>query len=508
MELSVQTAVAAIALFGKSLTFYSQAAPPLDSADARLWSEDLAYLSYEMPAQHANLFHTMRREQFDSALASIRERLPALSRAQVIVELERLAALVGDGHTNVSPWRDTVVAFHTLPITVYKFQGGYYVRAAAQPYASLLGARVVRIGGVPMDSAAALVAPLVGRDNAMGPWMYGPLLLVMPEVLQALGMSTDPMAAEWTFATGQGARTVTLRASAPFPNYSGDADKEWDSRPGWVDLRDKAPTPLWLSRTGDTYWFSWIPEGRILYCQLNEVQQRGGETIEGFFARALAAADSLGAERFVLDLRLNGGGNGYYNRAIVRALVRSRYDAPGRLFVITSRRTFSAAEMLIDALESWSNPIFVGEPAASRGNTYGDSKKLVTPNSKVTLRVSTLYWQFWDPRDTRPWIAPQIAADLTAEAYAAGRDPALEAIAHYVPQPPLTERLKPLLVAGDSAGAWQAIEAFKANPVNAWQVPADSLESVDQTLQAEGNKDAAALGERLRSRLPPPAYGR
>ena len=157
--------------------------------------------------------------------------------------------------------------------------------------------------------------------------------------------------------------------------------------------------------------------------------------------------------------------------------------------------------MLIDALENWSNPIFVGEPAASRGNVYGDSKKLVLPNSKVTLRVSTLYWQFWDPRDTRPWIAPQIAAPLTVEAYAAGRDPALEAIAHYVPQPPLTERLKPLLVAGDSAAAWQAVEAFRANPVNAWQVPADSLDAVDQTLQAEGNKDAAALAERLRSRL-------
>ena len=66
--------------------------------------------------------------------------------------------------------------------------------------------------------------------------------------------------------------------------------------------------------------------------------------------------------RFVLDLRRNGGGNGVYNRAIVRALLRSRFDAPEQLFVITGRRTFSAAQMLPTELETRSNPIIVGEP--------------------------------------------------------------------------------------------------------------------------------------------------
>jgi hypothetical protein len=72
-------------------------------------------------------------------------------------------------------------------------------------------------------------------------------------------------------------------------------------------------------------------------------------------------------------LRHNGGGNGDLNRAIVRALLRSRFDERGRLFVITSRRTFSAAQMLICDLEKWTFPISVGEPPASRSNHYGDS---------------------------------------------------------------------------------------------------------------------------------------
>jgi hypothetical protein len=130
----------------------------------------------------------------------------------------------------------------------------------------------------------------------------------------------------------------------------------------------------------------------------------------------------------VLDLRHNGGGDGDRNRAIVRALLRSRFDERGRLFVITGRRTFSAAQMLICDLERWTSPIFVGEPSASRANHYGDSALLVLPNQRVTLRVSTLWWQ-WDPRDARPWIAVDLAAPLTVDTYRTGRDPALEAIA-------------------------------------------------------------------------------
>lgn len=399
-----------------------------DAAELRHRNEDLDVLAREMPAAHANLFHTLGRQQFDDAIADIRRRLPRLARHQVIVELIRLAAAIGDGHTSVSPWRDPV-GFHTLPVSLYRFADGYYVRAATREQATLLGTRVTHVGGIPIDSAEKLIAPLIGRDNDMGVLMYAPILMVMPEVLHAVGLSGDPQRAELTVEVAGRPRTATLGSAGPFPDLSGRADKWWSAREGWVDLRDGAAEPLWLSRLTETYWFSYVPEGELLYCQLNEIQERG-ESLDAFFARALAAADSLNARRFVLDLRHNGGGNGDLNRAIVRALLRSRFDERGRLFVITSRRTFSAAQMLICDLEKWTFPIFVGEPSASRSNHYGDSALLVLPNQQITVRVSTLWWQ-WDPRDTRPWIAVNRAAPLTVDAYRTGRDPALEAIAAF-----------------------------------------------------------------------------
>jgi len=83
--------------------------------------------------------------------------------------------------------------------------------------------------------------------------------------------------------------------------------------------------------------------------------------------------------------------------------------------------------MLLNGLENWSDAVFVGEPSASRGNAYSDSKKIALPNSRLTVRVSSLYWQQSDPRDTRPYIDVGVPAALTFEDYAAGRDPALEA---------------------------------------------------------------------------------
>jgi len=476
-------------------------APLPDSAEVRRWGEDLDFLAREMPARHASLFHAMSRAQFDSALTRIRDRLPSLARHQAIVELQRLAAMVGDGHSNVSPWRDTVVAFHALPVAFYRFGDGYHIRAATREHAALLGARVIGVGGHSIATAESLVTPLIGRDNRIGVWMFAPWLLEMPEVLHAIGLSDGPDHAELDVEVNGVPKHVRLAATEPFPNWSGDTDKSWNARPGWVDLRDRSAPPLWLSRTGETYWFAHVPGEHILYCQLNMIQERG-EPLAGFFARALAAADSAGDQRFVLDLRLNSGGNGYYNRTIVRALVRSRFDERGRLFVITGRRTFSAAQMLISDLEKWTNPIFVGEPAASRGNAFGDSRRLVLPHHRVTVRVSTLWWQYWDTRDTRPWIAPDIAAPLTVEAYRAGRDPALVAVARFVPRPPLLERLRPLVAAGDSTAAWSTIESFRAEPTNAWLDPSDSLQELAAVFRGEGNGEAAARAERIEARLP------
>ena len=406
----------------------AQQPPTLDSTAVLQWRQDLAVLRTEMPAHHASLFHSMTRAQFDSALADIEQRLPHLARSQVIVELQRLAALIGDGHSSVGPWRDTATVFHELPVTFYSFEDGLRIRSATDEHADLLGGKAIALGGVPIDSALARVRPLVSRDNEMGVVARAPMLLAMTEVLYAIGLAPDAGHVTLTLDTPRGRREVTLAPAGLFPMLTGETDRTWMPRQGWVDARDAAPTPLWLSNPGDTYWYRYLPASRTLYLQLNAILQKPDDSLAVFLARAIHSADSAGAERLVLDLRLNGGGNGQWNRDILRSLIKSRYDAPGRLYVITGRRTFSAAQMLISELEDYADVIFVGEPSSSRGTHYGDSYRIILPNSHVTFRVSSLYWQLTDPRDDRPWIPVALPAPLTFSDYVAGRDPALEVI--------------------------------------------------------------------------------
>jgi hypothetical protein len=406
----------------------AQTSAPLDSGDVRRWREDLAFLRKEMPAHHANLFHDMTPVQFDSAMESIDARLPTMARHQVIVELQKLDAMVGDGHSSVGPWRDSVIAFHTLPIALYWFDDGIIVRAADSAHADLIGARVLAVNRVPVDSVAARLRPLISHDNEMGIRAFTPFFMVMPEILHATGVASDMQRVPVTFNLNGKIRTVVLAPSGLFPMMTGDADRSWVVRAGWIDARDKAPTPLWLADPTNIYWYRYLPEQRTLYMQINTIQQKSTDSLSAFMARAIATAESVGAGRFVLDLRLNGGGNGDFNKRIILPLIKSKYDAPGRLYVLTGRRTWSAAQMLTTELMKYTTAIFVGEPTASHGNHYGDSYRIVLPNSKVTVRVATLWHQYLDPRDKRMMIEPQVKAPLTFADYVAGRDPALLAV--------------------------------------------------------------------------------
>jgi len=148
----------------------------------------------------------------------------------------------------------------------------------------------------------------------------------------------------------------------------------------------------------------------------------------GFVMVVLSAAIKGIPAEIMEAARVDGAGEWNIFRRIMLPLIKSKYDVPGRLYVLTGRRTWSAAQMLVTELQKYTTAIFVGEPTASRGNAYGDSYRIVMPNSRVTVRVSTLWWQYLDPRDKRAMIEPQIKAPLTFADYVAGNDPALMAV--------------------------------------------------------------------------------
>ena len=475
-------------------------------ADAERWREDLRFMASEMPRRHRNLFHTMTRPQFEEAVRRLDRRIPTLARHQIIVEMARIAAMVGDGHTNVAPTRDPKIGFRAYPVRLYLFRDGLFVRAAASEWADVVGSRVLRIGRASADEAYRAVRDLIGRDNEMDAKFFAPHLLVMPEVLHALGLVDDMEDAPFLLEGPGGRRLVRLAPAGPADLMSPETDASWTPRPGWVDARDAGGrTPLWLQAPQDAYWFDHLPAENAVYVQYNQVaNKKDGETIEAFASRLFAFVDSHAVERLVLDLRLNRGGNGELNRPILLGLIRARtVDRPGRLFTLIGRSTWSAAQGLVNELEKYTNTVFVGEPSGGKVNSYGDSARITLPHSGITVRVSTLWWQ-GDERDRRPWTAPQVAADLTFEDYRAGRDPALEAALRYRPERSLAEALREAVLGGDAALASRRLAAWRADPVHAYADDAEAqVNRLGYALLSEGRLEPAVAVLRLNAQAFP-----
>ena len=71
-----------------SLSYCSSVTP----AEAAQLREDLRFFAEQAPRVHKNLYHSVTREQFDLAVNGLHERIPTLSRNQIVPEIMRMIA--------------------------------------------------------------------------------------------------------------------------------------------------------------------------------------------------------------------------------------------------------------------------------------------------------------------------------------------------------------------------------------------------------------------------------
>ena len=461
------------------------------------WREDLRTLSTQLPERHRDAYHSMSREQFEKAVAALDGRIGTLSRQQIILEMARIVAMVEDGHTNIAPTRDPKIAFHSFPVAMYWFDDGLYIRAASQRFASLAGAKVRRIGKLTAEQAYAALYPYIGHDNPQNARYFAPHWLAMPEVLQALGIGDSLDRVTLEVEQDGRIRTVELAEPGAADMMPPDTDMSFMPKPGWVDAR-QAPAPLWLQDAASKHRVAWLADEKILYVQLNQVNDEPQETLAQFGERVLRQAQTHPVDKLVLDLRLNRGGNGSLNPPFVAALIKAlQVDRPGHLFALIGRSTYSAAQFLANDLERYTQVIMVGEPTGGRPNSYGDSRKITLPNSGITVRASTLWWQV-DERDKRQWIAPQVSASMRFDDYRAGRDPALDAVRTYRPATPLGE-----LLGAPGGSVSQRYAQWKSQAVNRYADPSPELQRGAATLLAQKRHAEAIEACSLWSALAP-----
>jgi len=396
---------------GDSLPSPSAIPSPAATRDGR-WVQDLDYLSAELARLHANLFFRTPRADFERAVEDVRQAVPRLSDAEVVIGIMRIVALVGDAHTGVQVHD----RFHRLPVELTRLADGLYVTAVPPEQVSLLGARVVAFGERGVAEMEGEAAQLVGHENEAWLRVRLPDLLTTAEVVQFLAHEPDRVPL-WVDLASGGRVAVSLDPVARTPALVNFA------------TATGASVPLYRQRVGENYWMTALDGTRTLYVQYNRCQN-GPESFSAFADRVFRQLDGGAFDRLVVDVRNNSGGDSQVDDPLFAGLERRpAWRTPGRLFGLIGGETFSSGLWTADDLRK-QGATLVGSPTGGKPNSYGNVRTFLLSNSRLEVSYSTRFFTLAPGADP-PSLEPAVPVEVTIDDLRTGRDPVLEVALRY-----------------------------------------------------------------------------
>jgi hypothetical protein len=391
-------ALAARALFLAML--FASAAPAADRNGE--WRDDLRALATRLEEVHPRFRACGLSPELRAELASLESRVGTLTDAAIATEVQRILAAVGDGHTLLWPFGMKRGELLRLPLSLWWFDEGLYIVRAADR--ERVGRRVERIGSLPAGEVLERLRPWVSRDNEQQFRWAAPFYATVTDFLVAAGAISTREEATLTLDDGS---EVTLRAAAIDP-------RALELRLPPAGAPDGPDIPFRLTT---------LPDGAVLV-ELNAIEDGADRTLADF-GRDLGAALRT-ADRAILELRRNNGGEARKANEVLRSLIA--FDARGgRIAVLVGRMTFSAAQTLATRLDEWTGALFVGEPTGSRPNHLGNERNFTLPHSGLRGSIASGVNQPITANDMRDAIEPEVPVPSRAADFFAGRDPALDA---------------------------------------------------------------------------------
>jgi len=380
----------------------SQTASSITSSE---WQQDVAYFKEQLVKRHKNAFHHVTKTEFEKDMEQLYNDVPSLKDYEIIVRLMQITAEVGDGHTGVH----LPANFMRYPINMNWFEEDLYVIATAPSYRSVLGTKVSKIGNFTIDEVNKKLASVISQDeNKWYTMSTAPVYLMIPEILATLGIVDNYDHAPFVFLDSAGNEVkvdlIPRQASSSNP---------------WIPMT-KTP-PLFRQNINDPFWFTYLEDINAVYLNFKKYDDlnRNADKLFDFIAEK-------NASRLIVDLRFNGGGDFKKGRRLLieRIKENKKLNQKGNLFVITGRRTFSAAMVNSIDFKKETEAIIIGEPPGEKPNSYSENDEMKLPNSKLVVSYSTRYYKFLD--EDVDAFQPDIKIDPNWKDYKEGRDAVMD----------------------------------------------------------------------------------
>jgi tetratricopeptide (TPR) repeat protein len=395
------------------------------------WRRDLEYLCYLLEKRHYAFNERVDLKNWRKIVTSINKRIPSMSDWQIIAEFIKLAAMLHDSHTVVGPFFSKKFALHMIPICFHDFKDGLFIQQTSEAYKSILCSKVIAINNMPLEEAWNRMGPFLGYENSINIRALTPALFSLPEYLAAASIGAD--ASKVTLTLRKDGHIMNAEVTPQNFDLQLFASKDGFIKDG-ISMHGTSNLPLYLKKVDDLYWFEHDKQRNVVYFQFNNVFNKPDYSFQKFVSDLFDYISQNSVDYLIVDLRFNTGGNTLFLKPLIQSIVgNTRINQHGRLFVITSRYTLSAALNLASCLDRYTEALFVGEPTGCSPNFVGENTWYTLPYSGLSASVSNIYWQGGlNSNDNRLWIAPDIAVEISSDDYLNNRDPVLDAIYQHI----------------------------------------------------------------------------
>lgn len=385
----------------------------LSQQQVSAWCEDIDYLKQALEQRHIHLYHRINAEYFANELSRIKQQLPAWNEAGLMIELMRVIKKVGDGHTQFSYWGGK---YHSYPLHLQMFDNELRVIGIAQHYQDLLAARLYAIEDIPIDQIRTLLTPILqGVENIHSERQRFTETITVAEVLYGLAITKNSAQAKFTFELTSGEmQSVTFDSITPGQFQKLPITSINMITPSGFVRHDASidGVELFLNNTD-----------HIAYMDFYRYPQY--PTMEKFSETLIKILRKENTQNVIIDLRNNGGGDFFVGLHLAWALIMiDNLHWRDGIYLLTGRKTFSAAMSNAAQYRQLLNATLVGEPTGANPVGYQDTDSFSLPNSGWKVQYSKRFYRFQD--NESEGVTPDIPISMKWDMYSSGKDNQLD----------------------------------------------------------------------------------
>ncbi len=377
-----------------------------------LLKEDIMFFKQELPKHHKYLFSMISKEGFNNKTDQLISNIDKLNNKQVFVELNKIAASIGDAHTGVNIWD----GYH-YPLQFWLFNGNVYVVNADNSLKEMMFSKIVKIDGIDIDIVLKQLKSLISHENESWVLAMLPSYLESPVYMYGLGMIQNENKAVFTVQKDNVVQDFTVSAL----EYGKDAN--------FVNKKTKDV----IIGTYDKYYdYEYLSNQKALYFEYNVCADMDNQKFADFNKEMFGVIKKNDIDKIIIDLRNNTGGNSEILNPFTESLKSYIMENDNvKVYLLVGRNTFSSGMFAIYRVkEAAPEAIAVGEPTGGALDCYGEVRTMNLPNSQIPISYSTKYFEFSKEFSYKNGgvgtFLPDISIQPTIDEYTNGRDAVLD----------------------------------------------------------------------------------